>query len=309
MHRKEKIDLATRAIRLGSLLLHGVVIAAAIPTSAEPIALISGETLEAHVISREDGVWRVSHPVLGELDIPAEAIVEPTPEVEDQGMFGSGWLLGWDRQLELGVSGAEGNSNNADLRGGLLFAVERDEHRFKWLTEYFYSRSEGKSTRNHLLSTATRDWLLPDSAWFLFAEARYELDRFEDWDHRVAARLGPGYQFVDTKSWNLRGRLGLGATRTFGGDDDRWTPEGSAGLELGWTINERQSFAAYTTIFPDFSDPGEYRNLAGAAWELSLSDARALNFKIAVENEYETKVEDDTRRNNLRYWGGIVFGF
>ena len=294
----------------GWLLFALIVALATSEARTESIALSSGETLEVDVILREESVWHVRHAILGDLEIPAEAILESKLTPEDPGVFGTGWLLDWDRRLEVGFSGSEGNSNNVDVRGGLLFAVERDAYRFKWLTEYFYSKSEGDATRNHLLSTATRDWLFPDSPWFLFAEGRYELDRFQDWDHRIAARVGPGYQFVDTETWNLRGRIGLGATRTFGGDDDRWTPEGSAGLELGVTISERQRINAYSTIFPDFADPGEYRNLSGAAWELSLSDVRDLNLKLAVENEYETRVEDDdTRHNDLRYWGGLVFGF
>ena len=66
---------------------------------------------------------------------------------------------------------------------------------------------------------------------------------------------------------------------------------------------------ARTPGLPDFGDLGEFRNLSGAAWEIDLSSERKFDLRLSVENEYESDASGDSKRNDLRYWGGLVLGF
>ena len=47
----------------------------------------------------------------------------------------------------------------------------------------------------------------------------------------------------------------------------------------------------------------------GADWKIRLDDAEGLSFKLGLEHEYETDVEDGDERNDLYYYGAVVLDF
>ncbi|CAN0318976.1 unnamed protein product, partial [Ectocarpus fasciculatus] len=61
------------------------------------------------------------------------SVLEKAAEREaDQGIFwGSGFLAGWNRRVELGISGAQGNSTNSNVRAAFHGNYEDTEDRWK----------------------------------------------------------------------------------------------------------------------------------------------------------------------------------
>jgi putative salt-induced outer membrane protein YdiY len=297
-------------------------------TAASPavVTLGNGDLLRVESIEKLDSGWRLRHPVLGDLvlddalvtevvfvdaDQAAAQVAESANDdgVSDGSRSVTGFLPGWERKFELTFSGAGGNSDNQDLNVGFRGGYEDDHKRWALAALYSYSESESVRSENEFYAELTRDWLYPGSRWFGFANGRYDWDDFKDWDHRISAAVGVGYQIIDDDVWSVAGRLGVGGNQTFGGTREEFTPEGIAGLNGNWRINALQMLTFRTTFYPSFDDLGEYRNLSEVNWEYTLADDADVAVKLGVSNEYDSSAEGDTDPNDFKYQGGLVWGF
>jgi putative salt-induced outer membrane protein YdiY len=285
-------------------LLVAASLAQATAARAEKVTLSNGDVLDGKILEKTDDKVVLEHAVLGRLEIPTDKLSIATTKA---GMFGSGFLRGWDRRLEVGLNGSDGNSDTLNVLGGLHLGFKDDHHRFKLDGVYRLSRQDGDDTEHNAFAQGVHDWIAPDRRWFPFVDARWDFDEFEDWDHRIASHAGLGYALFETERFELIVRGGLGAYRTFGAEDDRWVPEALAGGEGIWRIASGHELSFYSWLYPDLDDTGEYRNLSGAAWKIGLT--QEVSLKLSVENEYESLVEADTEHNDLRYTGSILIGF
>ncbi len=291
--------------------------------SAERVALSNGDVLEAVRVERTEDGWLIEHAVLGTLELAADAVVlDETPatlsvpdvaaepsEAADTGLFGSGWLVDFDRAFSLGLSGASGNSRNKDFTAGLDLDFENELRRWNFDGRFFYSESDGSGTKNQAYADLTRDWLLPSETHFYFAHLRWDLDQFEDWDHRGSLGGGVGWDLVTREGFKLRARTGGAVTRTFGGTDDDTDLELLLRVETEWQPTPHQTIAAYNTIYPSVTDTGEFRNLSGVTWKIALADAEGLALQLGLENEYESDVAPGIERNDLQYNASLVVDF
>lgn len=275
--------------------------------SAETIHLANGDKLDGEVVERTADTVVIEHESLGRIEVPAENVI---PERRDHGILGSGILQGWKRSLQLGVNGAEGNSENFAGLVGLDLKLDDDARRWTIDGRYDYSSDSGDTSTNAGFLQTNHDWKLENRGWFPFVNARYDYDEFQDWDHRVSAHTGIGTTLIDGDGpLELHGRFGPGFSRTFGAEDDRWVPELLLGLDGTWTISERQRLTFYTKFFPDLDELGEYRNLSGAAWIIDVDPRHGLSLKIGFDNRYESFQTDDAEHNDLKYYGAVLLGF
>ena len=252
-------------------------------------------------------------------EVSAEATPEPAPEAPDQtpaeapeAAGPAPWLSALhdlNVQLELGANGSQGNTETADLRAALKAGRETDKRRWAFDTAYFYSTTDGDTSRNDLTLGLVNDWLFKDSPWFVFAQGRADFDDFQDWDYRVNGAGGVGYQLIDTDAVSLRLRGGVGAVQEFGSDDETLRPEGSFGGELNWVINERQTFGAAVTAFPSFDEAGEVRVRANADWTLKIDQADGVSIKLGVVEEYDSLAGAGTDKNDFKYYAALVVDF
>lgn len=311
---------------------------------ADVVTLINGDELHGSVVEHTDTGLVLQHPVLGRITLglvqlqgeSMEAIVKAaTTPVEEEvakeaaeeeaaqaegiaeaaeeeakpephpGLFGTGFLLGWEKQIAAGVSGNEGNTKTTEFNSRIGFKFENDERRWDLSAAYFYSRDDGSTTKNQAIVQALRDFLFPESAFFLFLASRYDYNEFEPWEHRVAANGGVGYEFIKRETWTLRGRLGAGVKRTFGSEKD-WTPEGLAGLEGAWRVNDALKFEASNTFYPALNE-AEFRNISKAGWTVDISSGRGLKLAAGVINEYDSTNSD--KKNDLKYIGSLLYDF
>ncbi len=219
------------------------------------------------------------------------------------------FLEGWERRFELGFNGAEGNTRNFNIRAALSGFYEDAETR--WFADAVYSRqsSNRETTEASFYTAITRDWLLPGKRHFYFMTGRYDWDQFQDWDHRASGAAGIGYNFIKEEDFELLGRAGLGGNRTWGGEDDSFTPEGLLGVEMRWNITEGQVLAFSHTYYPDLEDVDESRNLTKAEWRIRLSTVENLSLKLGAENEYQSAPGGDAKHNDFRYYGALVLDF
>ncbi len=289
-------------------LLFSLLLAALAPggAGAETIVLANGDTLTGEVISRSAEQLVLEHAVLGRVEVPVDALQPPEPP--DAGILDSGFLAGWTRRIDLAFNGSRGNSQNAALRGGIDLDFEDDRRRWAVDGRYFFASTDGLTEENQFRATVDRDWLLPGSPWFWFAQGQYDWDEFEAWDHRLKAFGGPGRTLVKRERFELLARLGAGLVKEFGGADDL-RPEVVFRLSGKWALAEGQTLTLDNAVFPSLDTLGEFRNVTRAELAVQLTAESPFHLKLGIENEYESQAEPGTKKNDLQYYGGLGLSF
>jgi putative salt-induced outer membrane protein YdiY len=249
---------------------------------------------------------------------------EQAPETDgDQGVAGvedssdpTSFWSGWTRSVEFGLTGSAGNTENLNIRA--IFETERETAQLRTLLRfrYLYGEDEGNVSENEGRVRGENDWLFPGERYFVFAFGVYEFDEFQDWDTRLQLFGGLGYEFLKERALlangqdraTLTGRLGAGATREFGGSDDTWHPEALIGLDFVWEINDRNTFAAGTEVFPALDDFGEVRTVSYATYDVLLAEETDLRLRLGVEHEYDSDA-GDAKENDVKYFVTILATF
>ena len=214
----------------------------------------------------------------------------------------------WKHDVEVGLNGSSGNSESLSLHAGYNASYKDADHGWKFATAYDKAKSDGVESRNQFIADLQRDWLMHDSPWFAYAQGRYDWDKFKDWDYRLSASGGAGYAFLNTDSWRLTGRLGVGGNKTFGDMEETFTPEALIAFDGAWSISEREAVDFNTTFYPNLDKSGEYRNLSSFNWKMQINDRGTLAMKIGLINEYDSLAPEGTDRNDFKYNLSLVWG-
>jgi len=312
------------------------------------VTLSNGDEIRCRVVDHTDERVIVDHPVLGRVTLTGEQVTEikiatpppadadtppapakpkgdggsatpdgpgeatspvPEPAPVDAGLFGTGLMRDWERRLDIGFSGSEGNSESFNVTAAFKGRYKSDTDRWLLDLKYFRGSSDGDRSKNEFLGQVTKDWLLPDSNWFLWAKGEYRYDQFQAWEHRISGFGGLGYTLLDNEKIEVVSRGGLGATYEFG-DVNEFTPEALfSGAVIRWHINDIHTLAAETTVFPNLEDLGEYRWTNSAEWLIRLDDANGLRLKFGIEHEYESDPAEGDEATDIRYYGALAIDF
>lgn len=294
----------------------------AAPAHADRLRLQNGDVLSGEIVETTDAGVVLVHPALGRLAVAADQIAAQArgdaalppppapPPPARPGIAGTRFLRGWKKQLQLGFNGSKGNSETQDILAGARGSYADDAKRWQVDSGYVRASTDGTRTKSQAFAMAMRDFLFPGKRVFAFASGRYDWDQFQDWDHRLSLAAGAGYALLDGEKLDVRGRLGLAGTKTFGSPgDDRWVPEAVIGLESEWLPAERQRLTAYTTFYPALSGSGGFRNLTGVDWSLRIADGLGLSLNLGVQNEYESEVAPGIEPNDLLYRAALLYDF
>jgi len=216
---------------------------------------------------------------------------------------------GWSRSAELGLNGSEGNSETFNFRVGLRTERITDLMETRASATYSYGSDDGSKTTNRANFSARNDWLFEESRWGAFALGRVEFDEFQDWEWRVSGFVGPSYTFIREDDLTLRGRVGAGGSRAFGGEDNKFRWEGLVGLDLIWQITERQSFFVTTEAYPSFRDRREFRTFTDAGYQILVDPEMNLSLRIGATHRYDSRPGPDTDKNDLEYFALLSLAF
>lgn len=275
------------------------------------IELTTGDVLTGEITAISEEQVTLEHAVLGTINIPRDQIAvmpDPLPELEPAPIEEPPAKPTWESQIDLGFAGSRGNSDTLDVRAAFETRLETETDRWRIDAAYYYGESDGETSKNQFTAGVLKDWLMPDSPWLIFAQARYDYDDFKQWLHRASGHGGFGYEFFNTDEFLLIGRVGAGAAKEWK-PSDSLRPEGLLGAELRWKINDRQTLSAHTTLYPDLGDFFEFRVVSGIAWNMAIDTARGLSLNFGIDNEYESSTEGDIEHNDFKFYGGLSIGF
>lgn len=213
----------------------------------------------------------------------------------------------WLSNIDVSISGATGNTETMSFRFGFNTVRETERQRTAIDASYSYGESDSVKDRSDATAGVLQDWYLLDSPWGLFATVRYDFDEFKQWRHRASAHGGGTYRFIKREDLMLIGRVGAGVIRQWNENDTQG--EGLLGLEVNWTIDDRQQLNAATTYYPSFDGFDDYRLVSRAEWRMALDVKRGLNLVAGIESEYESEVPDEFKNHDLRFYAGLGFAF
>jgi len=303
--------------------------------AADTVELVTGEKIEGAILETNDEHTVIEHPVLGRLDIPAEQIKPKDEEKITPGLFGTSFLEGWTRGLSAGWSLSSGKSKTQSLNADMGLHRETTHHRMDWSSKYYYSEADSEVDDNEFNTRYVHDFLIPDESWFPFVEGNYTFDAEQDWNHRLGANAGLGYEFVDTEQWYLIGRLGGGWSRTFkddreeetvdsngdgiaGGPGDRPAHRGDYPLRTEWNglallrgtwkYMEGQSLSAGASYQPDFADLPNFRAVGNAEWKVAVGAIEGMSFKAGVDYIHDSH-ETNRNRNDRKFYLNLAYDF
>lgn len=256
----------------------------------EAVAVEHGVRSEAP--ARADGV-----PAAG----PQSKTQDPLPEAADEPGFFA-WKS-WKKSLTFGLNGSNGNSDY--VSGNAKLTLDRAVPEMKTHLDAVYrnARRDEENTENRLRINLQNDWM-PKAwdKWRVWAKGTYEYDEFQNWDHRVSAHAGLGYDFVKLPETTLVWRGGLGGTQAFNGSNDDFRPEALlTGLDYVHQIKDNQRVAAGTELFFDISDTREYRINTGVDWEITLDKESGLILRTGVDHRYDSNPGGTAESSDLDY--------
>ncbi len=291
---------------------------AAAKPAAGPVEIVlpTGERLTGTVKSLSDTELVLEHPVLGEIKVPRDKIASSSVPLEDAvppppppppSLPEPDFWHGWTGNVELGVNGSSGNTESFNLRAGLGLERKTKKMETKLTASYTYETSEGDNTTNQARLDVRNDWLTM-SRWRYFAQGFVEYDEFQDWDLRVGAFGGVGYEFINNDRTLLLGRAGIGFSREIGGADNTIRPEGLLGLDFNHQISDTTKWTSSIDLYPDLSDIGAYRFTAKAGIETLLDATNNMYLKLGVEDRYDS-TPNGAHRNDLDYFALIGWKF
>jgi putative salt-induced outer membrane protein YdiY len=243
---------------------------------------------------------------------PEAAVVEGVEDTSGPTSFWEGWV----RTVEFGLTGSAGNTENLNIRA--IFETERKTDTLRTLlrARYLYGEDDGSVSQNEGRLRGENDWLFPGERYLVFAFGVYEYDEFQDWETRLQMFGGLGYEFLKERALldsgqdraSLTGRLGAGVTREFGGTDDTWHPEAVIGLDFVWEINDRNTFAAGTEVFPALDDLGEFRSVSYISHDVQLAETGDLRLRVGAEHEWDSD-PGDAKEHDVKYYLTILATF
>lgn len=273
---------------------------------ADELVLANGDTLTGDIVEWALDHVVIEHPQLGRVRLSLDQLAIDVGEPPSPGLFGTTFLRGWNRSINLGLNGREGNTDSANITAGFDFDYEDDFKRWLFTGRYFFNRSEDGDADNNARVDLRRDWLFPGHRWFARGSLRYQFDRFEDWKHRTILAVGPGYRILRGEVHSLDGLLGVTFTREFGNRQTNKS-EALAGFDYTWRIAENHSFTLSNSLYVEYRpNAGELRNDTTGEWKIVLTQDPSLNLVVGAQNEYETDVDPGDEKNDLKYY--LAFG-
>ena len=278
--------------------------------------------LLAAPVAAQDFAFERLPPISEELPTPADP---PSPsdappagaldQQENVIMGEPGWYIWqpaywdpWEGNVELGLSGTEGNSQTFNVRFGLT-AKHKLDHLVKSLQITSIQKSaDGATTANTALLDGKLEWPMPASKWNYYVHGLAEYDEFKAFDYRLSGDTGLGYEFIETEMTTFIGRGGISASQEIGGPDDELKPELALGGEYKHKFNATHSISGKVDYFPNVTEFDDFRLNSQASWEIALSSAWGLSLKLSVIDRYDSTPQG-ARPNDLDYSTLLLWQF
>jgi putative salt-induced outer membrane protein YdiY len=207
----------------------------------------------------------------------------------------------WDGSFDLGIDGAEGNSETFNFRFGFHATRKQQNNVLTLGVDYNRSTAETITKTNRLFFDGRFERLIQESRWSWFVHETVEYDQFQAFDVLDTSDIGLGYRLIKNETATLVGRFGSGFSHQYGGPKDgQYVPEAVFGMQLEWQVSKRQRLLGMVEYAPSVTDFGQFRLRSQAALEMALNDEKNLSLRMGILELYNS-MPNGARPNDLDY--------
>ena len=218
------------------------------------------------------------------------------------------WLDPWEGNVEIGLSGSEGNTQTLNYLLGLDAKRETEEDIINFDVKYDRKSAESIETAHRLFGEIRWELLFEDSLWTWYFHETTEYDEFKAFGVRLSYDTGLGRRLIKNEITSLLARAGAGTSHEIGGPNEHLVPEAVFGLEFTHELNERQKLSASSEYSPDVTDFRDYRLKSKASWEVVLDEETNLSLKVSILDRYDS-TPDGKKPNDLDYTFTLLWNF
>lgn len=215
----------------------------------------------------------------------------------------------WTGSFAAGFNGKSGNSQNIDVNFAINVSRESDFATTNFIGNYFYASSDVTTTTDRWFSQFRQEIKLSNDRWSWFNQAGVEIDRFKDFDYRIALHTGLAFKVVDEELKKFKLRFGGGASREVGSVNDDWEPELQFGADWERKIFDNTRLYATVDYYPNVSAFSEFRLNTNAGLDFLVDASRNINFRIFAQNRYDNTPPPGNEESDLDYGAALVVGF
>lgn len=206
----------------------------------------------------------------------------------------------WDGGFEIGLNGADGNSDMLSLTTGLNASRKIGPTDLAWDVTYVKTKSSDIISQHHAIFNADYQYRFDESKYSWFNTSHVVYDEFKAFDLRLSMNSGGGYDFFDTERTKLIGRFGAGWSREVNGPDNRLVPEATFGGNFEQQVTARQNLKVDLQYLPEWGEFANYRVVTDAHWNLLLDQESNLHLKIGLVDRYDS-TSNGAKPNDLTY--------
>lgn len=215
----------------------------------------------------------------------------------------------WKGNFSAGLNGKSGNSENVDINMTLNLNRETDWATTDILANYFYSTNQLGTTTDRGFGQFRQERKFDDPRWSWFNQIQLEVDRFRDFDYRIALHTGLAYKVIDEENHKFKLRFGAGASREVGSTNTDWSPELQFGSDWERQLSDTTKIYASVDFFPNVSDFSDYRLNTNTGVDFKLDQERDITFRIFALNRYDSTPPAGNLTNDIDYGMAIGIGF
>lgn len=230
------------------------------------------------------------------------------PEKVDEDAFDPNDI--WTNRFELSLSSTQGNSEQTNLRIAYVGSRKTQKGELSLDASYNYAEAESDVTTDQGTAGAEYEWLLGESRWSPFVNARLSYDNFQSWEYRAQSFGGVKYRLYKDDRQTLKLVGGAGVVKEFNSNRNEFIPEGLLGVDYSIAFTKRQSFEFEGRYYPSFLDLTEFRATAKFGYRFDLATiAEGLSLTAGLEFEHQSETEPGIENNDVLLFAGVGLDF
>lgn len=197
-------------------------------------------------------------------------------------------------------------SRELDLDVNIQVRYAATRHTLK--VDYDTEKVEKEKIENELKTTYKYDYFISD-VWFVYANATYERDEFDDLERKYTTGAGPGYQFFEHELGSLEVEGGMQyQSEHFTTDDDRTQMALRWALDFKWVVSSYgiELFHDHqVTLATDHLDDYDFESTTGLRFPI----VDHLSALLVYDYDYDNQPSDGSTKVESVMSAGVIFSW
>ena len=282
-------------------------------TADKPVHMIAGaQDLSILTLDAADTFVRVETADKTMVNLPRGAVnsLLSGPEYEaQQRLEHVGFFDEWGGSANAGFTAARGNSGSSNLSLGLDTArvTNHDKLAVYFNSLFAQNSAAGQTVTNaNTIRSGVNYSINMSDRLFTFGFTNFETNALQKLDLRNVIGGGMGVRLAQSPHAQLELFSGGSLNQEFySAEPGRRSGEALLGQELAYNMSSRTTFSERLNLFPNLTDPGEYRVTMDSSALLKLNNW--MGWQVSMSNIYVSNPPMGAQNNDVLLTTGIRF--